>query len=104
MDYPDVAAYKRWARIADTVDDAAIAAAVDAVNTYVARECTLLDPDEESPPDVVYGCLLLVNRLLARRNSPEGVVGSIDGVVADIGRYDPDVARLLDPYTGAKLA
>jgi hypothetical protein len=102
--WPDTATYKAWARIADAVDDAAIGQAVAATNAYVAGRADLLDPDEDLPPDVTYACLLLTNRLLARRNTPEGVIGSFDGVVADIGRYDPDAGRLLGPYIGIKLA
>ena len=105
--WPTADDYKAWARIgtADTLDDAAIAQAVAAVNTHVAGRCTLLDPDaEDLPADVVYACLLLTNRLLARRNSPEGIVGSFDGVIADIGRTDPDAGRLLRPYEAAKIA
>lgn len=104
--WPTVERYKAWARIAesDTLDDAAISEALAATEAYVAGQVTLLGADDAVPADVGYACLLLTNRLLARRNSPEGVVGSIDGVVADIGRYDPDTARLLSPYVAAKLA
>jgi hypothetical protein len=105
--WPSADEYKAWARVpdADTVDDAAIGQAIDAVNVHVAGKCTMLDPDaEDLPADVVYAVLLLTNRLLARRNSPEGIVGSFDGVIADIGRYDPDAYRLLGPYVVPGIA
>lgn len=104
--WPTAEDYKSWARVpeADTVDDAAIAQALAASNAYVQGQATLLVADAPLPADVAYACLLLTNRLLARRNSPEGVVGGFDGVVADIGRYDPDAGRLLAPYIAAKLA
>lgn len=108
--WPDMAAYKAWARIGtdDTVDDVAIGAALAAVGLYVTEQAALLDDGGDDPvtipADLYQACLLLTNRLLARRNSPEGVVGSNDGTVVSIGRSDPDAARLIAPYAKAKLA
>jgi hypothetical protein len=106
--WPDLAAYKAWARIGDDVDDVAITAALAAVQVYVTEQATLLDGAGDDPvtipADLNQACLLLTNRLLARRNSPEGVVGSNDGTVVNIGRSDPDAARLIARYVAAKLA
>lgn len=106
MDWPSSTNYKAWARIGDTVDDAAISAALAAVKAAVLTRCTVLaeviDPDV--PADVHQACLLWCNRLMARRNSPEGVIGVADMGVANIGRWDPDVGRLLAPYTDVVLA
>lgn len=102
--WPTAAEYKAWARVSDTVDDVAIGLAVAAAVSHVAERATLLVPDAPLPPDVAYACMLLTNRLLARRNSPEGVIGSFDGVVADIGRSDPDAGRLLRPYEAVRMA
>jgi hypothetical protein len=101
--WPDIDDYKAWARIVDTEDDAAItqavAAAVSAVEERVNVELT------EVKDEVFYACLLWTNRLMKRRNSPEGVVGTNpDGIAVDIGRSDPDVRRLLEPYIDIPVA
>jgi hypothetical protein len=102
--WPTAADYKAWARIADAVDDVPIADALAASIAYAEERCSLIEADEPAPADATYAVKLLARRLLARRNSPEGIIGSFDGVVADIGRYDPDVARLLGPHMAARLA
>ena len=43
--------------------------------------------------------LLLVNRLVQRRNSPEGIAGFDEiGTIRINPNADPDVVRLLTPY------
>lgn len=103
--WPDTGAFKAWARIDDPVDDNAIPQAVAAANAHIAVRCTRLDPTATTiPEDVAYACLLLASRLLARRNSPEGALGSLDGVTADVGDTDPDVSRLIAPYVEPGVA
>jgi hypothetical protein len=105
--WPDDDDFKAWARVADadTVDDSAISQALAAANVHIATRCTRLDPDgDDLPGDVFYACLLLTSRLLARRNSPEGLIGSADGVPTDIGSSDPDVWRLIGPYVEPGIA
>jgi hypothetical protein len=104
LGWPIVADYKAWARVTDSVDDAAIAQCLAAAVDHLDAELTLLDADEAIGGDVRQAALLLTNRLLARRNSPEGVVGGADGTVTNIGRSDPDVWRLVAPYVAGKLA
>lgn len=107
--WPTLADYCAYARIPDTLDDDAIEGALAAVKVAVVSRCPTLaaveDPD--LPADVAYAVLLWCNRLVARRNSPEGIVGigvAGDMGVVNIGRWDPDVGRLLSAYTTAVLA
>lgn len=50
------------------------------------------------PPPVVTATLLLANRLVLRKDSPEGVAGSSEWGVLRISRWDPDVEALLAPF------
>lgn len=97
--------YLAYARISDVYDDAIIESSLAAVTAAVKARCPSLaevvDPDV--PDDARHAILLWCNRLVARRNSPEGIIGGDLGV-ANIGRFDPDVQRLLSPYLGMTLA
>jgi len=97
LNWPTVDEYKDWARIRDTSDDVAIDQALSAVmEAIVARAPTLTIAD--CPQDVLYATLLWTNRLLSRRNSPDGIVGVADLGVATISRQDRDVLQLLSPW------
>ncbi len=50
------------------------------------------------PPGVAEACLLVAAALVHRKNSPNGVAGWGEMGVVRIGRTDPDVIRLLQPY------
>jgi hypothetical protein len=102
------AEYKAWARIdaTDVADDAAIAEAVDASQEAIelrAPAAFTVDPDTEAPdpvPKMVHQAgLLLTNRLMSRRNSPDGVVGVSDMGTATVLSYDADITQLLAPWT-----
>jgi len=104
--WPDLDAYKAWARLApdDTTDDVAITAALNGATAAVLARCrSLVEPGtglpvEDCPPDVVEAVLMWTNRLFNRRNSPTGVVGVADtGQIVVPGR-DADIARLLAPW------
>jgi hypothetical protein len=57
------------------------------------------------PDAVVQSTLLLTNRLLKRRGSPEGVAGFGDfGVVRITSQDDPEVVRYLTPYRTSRRA
>lgn len=103
--WPTVDTYYGYARICDTLDDAIIESALAAVKAAIIARCpslaTVVDPDV--PDDVHHAVLLWCNRLVARRNSPEGIVGTEVGA-ANIGRWDPDVGRLLAPFMATVLA
>jgi len=103
--------YKAWARITDTTDDAAIDEAVSAATESVQLRAPAAfttdpitgDPDPV-PRAVKQAGLLLANRLMARRNSPDGVVGVSDMGTATILSYDADIGALLGPWTGMVVA
>jgi len=108
--WPTLEDYKAFARIEDQEDDALILQALEAVQVNVEERIgphAYLGglPGGDIKSDVAYAVLLWTNRLVKRRNSPEGVVGtSLDGIVADIGRTDPDVNRLIERYVEAGIA
>ena len=103
LNWPTVDEYKDWARIRDTSDDVAIDQALSAVQeAIVARASALATAD--CPTDVQYATLLWTNRLLSRRNSPDGIVGVADLGVATISRQDRDVLQLLSPWLDSVIA
>jgi hypothetical protein len=107
-----VAEYKAWARIdpADTADDTAISEAVDASSEAIelrAPAAFQLDADGNPlpvPKTVHQAGLLLANRLLSRRNSPDGVVGVSDMGTALIRSYDADISGLLGSWADSVVA
>ena len=99
--WPDLTRYKAWARIDDTVDDAAITEALDAATAAVKARATRIPADagDVCPPEVAEAVLLWTNRLFARRNSPTGVVGTDEMGQAVIPGRDPDIRRLISPWS-----
>lgn len=103
--WPDILDYRAWARIPDTDDDLAIGEALAATVEAIRHRCPILfSATPYIPDDAFEACLLWTRRLLARRSSPEGVIGVSDMGVATVGRWDPDVQRLLSPYVDPVLA
>lgn len=49
-------------------------------------------------PDVETSCLIITRRLLTRKDSPSGVLGTTEWAV-NVAKNDPDVVRLLGPLT-----
>lgn len=107
-----VDAYKAWARIdaMDTADDVAIQAAVSASQEALelrAPKGFKVDGDGQPlpvPAMLVEGGLLLSNRLMSRRNSPDGVVGVSDMGTATVLSYDADIAQMVGPWTDPVVA
>lgn len=50
------------------------------------------------PDPITQATLILATRLFKRKDSPEGVMGSADFGFIRMGRTDPDVQALIDPY------
>jgi hypothetical protein len=101
--WPDVDEYKAWARVSDTVDDAALDQALSAVQEAVVVRCPSL-ATASCPYDAYYAVLLWTNRVLNRRNSPDGIVGVADLGVATIKNFDKDIAQMLSPYVEPVIA
>jgi hypothetical protein len=106
--------YKAYARIdgSDTTDDAAITEAVNSSMETIqlrAPAAFALDPDTGEPLGPVPGAvhlagLMLTNRLMARRNSPDGIVGVFDQGAARIMSTDADIVAQLSPWTPMVMA
>jgi hypothetical protein len=100
-------AYKAWARIdpADTADDVAIGAATAASQEALELRAPAGFAVDEAgdplpvPAMIVQAGLLLTNRLMSRRNSPDGVVGVSDMGTATILSYDADISQMVGPWT-----
>ena len=56
------------------------------------------------PRSVHEAGLLLTNRLMSRRNSPDGVVGVVDMGTARVMSYDADITALVSPWTEMVVA
>jgi hypothetical protein len=104
--------YKAWARIdaGDNADDTAITEAVEASSEAIKLRApaAFVTDDAGEPLPVPRGVhqagLLLANRLLSRRNSPDGVVGVSDMGTARILSYDADISALLGPWLASVVA
>jgi hypothetical protein len=98
----DFDAVKTW--LGDPViPDDVIMAAYQAADFYVAgrTEYPTEDPDGlplDVPDDLVLAVNLLTARYLARRNSPDGIVGLGDLGPANVPVIDRDPERLMDPW------
>jgi hypothetical protein len=118
MDYPigapTLAAVKEWLGLSDpsdTVDDTLIQTSLDASIAAQSRVCVWPcndDGEAEYDPDLYEACLLRCQRYMARRASPEGVVGLSgtggDFVAARLPSIDWDIARLEGPFTKMVVA
>jgi hypothetical protein len=101
--FPTMAQFKAWARIADEVDDAAILDSMGDAQATMSNHLRPLDPLSgqplsDLPGDLRLAFYLRVMRDLARRNSPEGLVGFAEFGAARIARVDVDVAEREAPY------
>lgn len=52
----------------------------------------------ETPPDLVQAVALMTGRILARRNSPDGLTGMGDLGQFRVPNYDPDIRSLMGPW------
>jgi hypothetical protein len=101
--WPDIDEYRKWARVPDNIDDVAIDQALLAVQEAIVARCPTM-ATAPCPNDVQYATLLWTNRVLNRRNSPDGVVGVADLGVATISNFDKDITQMLSPYLEPVIA
>lgn len=95
---PTLAQVKAWLGVSDTVDDVVLAAGLAAAIAY--QEGNLNMPAAYTA-DLTLACYLRTARYLARRASPEGVVGFSEFGPVSIALSDRDVAQLESPYVPA---
>lgn len=111
---PDLAAFRAWLGLVDpedVMDDTVMQESLDAA---LDQQCRVVDyprdgfGDQFFPDSLREAVFLRAQRLTARRNSPEGVVGlalgSGDFVSARIPAYDSDVAALETPFRKIPVA
>jgi hypothetical protein len=103
LGWPDIDEYKQWARVPDTADDVAIDQALSAVKVAIVARCPVL-ATAPCPEDALYACLLWTNRLLVRRQSPEGIVGIADMGAVAIVSTDRDIQQMLSPWIEPVIA
>jgi hypothetical protein len=107
MSIPTLADLKSWLGLeaADTADDVVLQQSLDAALVQQGR-VVLYPVDDFGDPafdhDLIEAVFLRAQRLAARRNSPEGIVGLTGGggdfVSARVPAYDSDVAALEAPH------
>lgn len=102
--FPDIDEYKAWARITDDRDDVAIDEALLAVFEAVKARCVPAVTAGQCPDDVAYAMLLWTNRLLVRRQSPEGIAGVPDLGMITIANADADIRQMLSPWLNVVIA
>ena len=113
MSAPTLDDLKAWLGLpaGDTVDDVVLQESLDAA--LASQAMVVLYPVDDTdaivwPPDLREAIFLRTQRLAARRNSPEGVIGlslgSGDFVSARVASGDADVLRLEGPYLKLPVA
>lgn len=98
--FPTVDDVKAWLKVADTIDDVAIGNGLMAAQANMARRLAfpVAGDVEVVDDDLFLACLLRTARYLARRNSPDGLVGFADFGPARVARVDADIETLERPY------
>jgi len=113
MAAPDLAALKSFLGLEsdDTADDVALQESLDAALAAQRRAvCYPVDGfgDPVFTDDLTLAAMLRAQRYVARRNSPEGVVGMSgaggDFVAARVPSFDADVLHLESPYLRIPVA
>jgi hypothetical protein len=110
---PTLGDVKAWLGLepGDTTDDLVLQESLDAALEYV-HELVVYPKDVFGDPTytapIREAVFLLTQRLAARRNSPEGVIGLTgvggDFVSARVPAYDNDVLQMLGPYLTIPVA
>jgi hypothetical protein len=89
---PTVQEIRDWLRLSDSIDDIALEDGLRAAVEHQQR--TLRFPESGYTDDLRFACMLRVARYLARRNSPEGIVGVGDFGGIQIASSDRDIYLL----------
>lgn len=86
-----------WATALEGQDAQHLDAVVSAVNAMLPQICPRLREKgvTDWPADVLEAATMLAHRLWTRRASPTGVTAFTDAGPSYVGRYDPDIERLL---------
>jgi hypothetical protein len=82
-------------------DPAIVQEAYDAAESWVGARVSWYDPDDptaDAPESLAQAVCLQTQRLLARRNSPDGLVGMGDLGFARVPVTDADVQSLIAPW------
>jgi hypothetical protein len=98
---PTLPELKAWLRLDDTIDDDALAEGLSSAIDYQTRYYRIVDA---YPDDLRLAAMLRAARYLARRMSPEGLVGFGDFGPAQIATVDRDVRELEAPYAKPVVA
>lgn len=111
MVYPDLVTVKAWMKLdpADGRDDDGLLAGMAAAESHQRSQCDLPVYDEagtelDLPSDLQQAFFLRVQRYLARRNSPDGIVGFADFGPIRVSSFDADIERLEGPYRKVVVA
>jgi hypothetical protein len=112
---PDLSDVKAWLGLdaSDTTDDVVLEESLNAALVAQDRVCTYPLDDSDVPvefldQDLREAVFLRTQRLAARRNSPEGVVGLSgaggDFTAARVPSYDADIDSLEGPHRKIAVA
>jgi len=107
---PTLAEVKEWLKVGDTFDDVTLSAGLQAALVHQATLLRFPTQLVVCPPDTVptaqayytddlrLAVYLRTARWLARRNSPEGLLGFADFGPAQVPVSDADIRDLESPY------
>lgn len=105
MDFPTLDELKLWLGVPDDQDDVALQESLDAAieaQGRVVRYPVDLFGDPTVTSDLREALFLRAQRYVARRSSPEGVIGlslgSGDFIAARVPSFDADVSHLEGPH------
>lgn len=105
-DFPTLADVKAWMKLdpSDTSDDVALTEGMSAAQAHMRTQTVVDDYAGDLPGDLRESFFLRVQRYLARRNSPDGLVGFSDFGPVRVSSFDADIERLEGPHRKVVLA
>lgn len=99
--FPTLADVKAWLNLTDPIDDTALNDGLHAAQANMTRRLAFPVTDTGVvfvDDDLRLACMLRTARYLARRNSPDGLVGFAEFGPARVARLDADIDTLERPY------